>query len=153
MLNICKIDLFKNSTCIEEIKEGYYKRKKYKIITPNQEYFIKVHEYKMSDKEIKREKWLYEAYEKLGIPIVPLLDIIIKDNNTIFVYPFFKGETLTKSNLSLKEFMNYGIKVGKDVIKINNITYDSDLFKPLELEIYFKKDIENVKKNMEKYII
>ena len=147
MLNIREINLFRDATYIEEIEEGYPKRKKYKVITPKCEYFIKIHDYKMSHQEIKKEKWLYQTYENLKIPIVPLLDIISKGDNTIFVYPFFKGETLKKENLSKKEFRNYGIKVATDVIKLNHITHDSNLFKPLELEKTFsKEDWERCKK-------
>lgn len=146
MLNIREINLFRDATYIEEIEEGYPKRKKYKVTTPKCEYFIKIHDYKMSNQEIQKEKWLYQAYENSKIPIVPLLDVIRKDNNTIFIYPFFKGKTLKKANLSKKEFRDYGIRVAKDVIKINHITYDSNLFKPLELEEHFKEDMERGRK-------
>ncbi len=36
MLNIREIDLFRDATYIEEIEEGYPKRKKYKVVTPTQ---------------------------------------------------------------------------------------------------------------------
>lgn len=144
---IKNIPYFRNMLSIEEVKKGYPKRKKYKIITPKQNFFIKIHQHKLQLEEMTKEKKLYEIYRNLGISVVPLLDLIEYKNQTIFVYPFFEGISLKDMNLTLEEYYEYGRKVGQDIIQLQNFPVNSDFFKKLNLESYFyqdRKDIEEL---------
>lgn len=63
MLNekdIQKINYFNEIISIEEIKKGYDGRKKYKVITNNKKYFIKILPTLMNKIEIEKTKKLYE---------------------------------------------------------------------------------------------
>lgn len=117
--DIKQIHYFKDIVSIEQIKKGYHKRKKYKIITENRSYFLKIHHSKLKSEEIMQGKKLYEIYQKLNIPNVPLLDLIEYKNETIFIYPFFEGSNLKDANLSMKEYYKYGTKVGQQIIKLH----------------------------------
>lgn len=142
----------KDIVSIEEIKQGYNGRKKYKVTTINKTYFIKVHHYKLNQKEIMQEKILYETYKKLDIPIVPLLDLIEYKNETIFVYPYFEGITLKDAVLTLEEYYKYGVKIAQEIMKLQKVSMDSKVFSKVKLDKYFKGDkkrIINLWKNEE----
>lgn len=150
--DIKQIHYFKDIISIEQIKKGYHKRKKYKIITENGSYFLKTHHSKLKSEEIMQGKKLYEIYQKLNIPTVPLLNLIEYKNETIFIYPFFEGTNLKDSNLSMKEYYKYGTKVGQQIIKLQKCPVDFKTFSNVNLNNYFnqdKKRIKNLWKNEE----
>ena len=59
--DIKEIHYFKDIVSIKEIKQGYSGRKKYKIATINESYFIKIHSCKLNKKEMVQGKILYET--------------------------------------------------------------------------------------------
>ncbi len=146
------IHYFKDLKSIEEIKKGYNGRKKYKIITKNQDYFIKIHHYKLTEKEIMKEKILYEIYRSLEIPVVPLLDVIEYKNKTMFIYPFFKGTNLRDVNVTLDEYYQYGKKVGKEILKLQDVSINSKFFAKVNLDEYFNHQQKQIKKLWENVV-
>ena len=143
--DIKKIHYFKDIVSIEQIKKGYYERKKYKVIGQNENYFIKTHHRKLIQQEIVQEKKLYEIYQKLNIPIVPLLDLIEYKNETIFVYPYFDGITLKDAKLMIEEYYKYGVKIAQEVMKLQRASVDSKLFSKVNLDKYFKENEKRIK--------
>lgn len=143
--DIKEIHYFKDIISIEEIKRGYHERRKYKIVTKNETYFIKTHHCKLIKKEIVQGEILYETYQKLNIPIVPLLDLIEYKNETIFVYPYFEGITLKDAKLTLEEYYKYGVKVGQEIMKLQKISTDFKIFSKVNLDNYFNEDKERIK--------
>jgi len=134
MNNIEKLKLFDNIISIEEVKKGYKKRLKYIVKTVDKNYFIKILPYEMSSNEIEKTKYIYKIYKQKNIPLIPLLDIILQKDETILIYPYFEGKDLKDSNIPLSHFRTYGIKVAREVKKMNQITRYPDLFKKFNLE-------------------
>lgn len=145
--DIKEIHYFKDVISVEQIKRGYKKRKKYKITTKNgQNYFIKTHHRRLNKKEIIKGKILYETYQSLKLPVVPLLDIVTYKNKTMFIYPFFEGICLKDSDYTLKEYYEYGKKVGQDIIKLQKKSWNPEVFHRLNLDDYFQEDKLKIKK-------
>jgi len=150
--DIRESNYFKDILSIEEVKKGCYERKKYKIITRKGNYFIKIHHCKLNQQEITQEKALNEIYQKLNIPIVPLLDLIEYKNETIFIYPYFEGTTLKYTKLELEEYHKYGVKIAREIMKLQKVSVDLKLFLKVNMDEYFKEDkkkIKNLWKNEE----
>lgn len=143
---IKNIGYFKDIIAIKEIKRGYEKRKKYIITTRKKEYFIKVLPNKLNINDINKLKLLYEIYENVNIPTVPLSDIIVYKNKTLLIYPKFEGANLKDAKLSLEQYYKYGIQIGYDVIKLNKYGLNSKLFSSLNIEEYCKNDKNNLEK-------
>lgn len=148
---LSKVDLnifttyFKDLISIEEIKKGYSGRKKYKVKTRKKSYFVKIHHEQLNEKEIRREKLLYETYECLKIPVVPLLDVVEYKNRAMFIYPFFEGMNLRDAKLSLDECYKYGKKVGKEILKLQKSSINGEFFAKVDLENYFGYEEEQIK--------
>lgn len=144
-MNIPKeLQISKNILKIEEIKRGYKKRKKYIIETTDDKYFVKVLPYKASQEEVEKTKWIHKIYKDRNIPIVPLKDVILKENKTILIYNYFYGKDLKESTLTLKEVENYGMKVASEVKKMNEIQQYPDLFKKFDLDEHYNKYIDRL---------
>lgn len=143
--DIEQLHYFKDIISIEQIEKGFDKRKKYKIITKNKSYFLKTHHCKLSQKEIRQGKILYEIYQKLNIPVVSLFDLIEYKNETIFIYPFFEGKDLRDVNFTMEEYYNYGVKVGQEIMKLQEFSVDLKLFSKVNLDNYFKEDQKRIK--------
>lgn len=143
--------LFDDIIDIVNIEKGYKLRYKFKVITKEKKYFVKVHNHCLSEQDIKNHKILYEYYEKCKIPIIPLLDIKNIQNKTIFIYEFRFYKSLTESNFSSRAYFDYGNKVGKDILKLRQISYDKDVFKNFDLKEYYDRDVKRLKETENKY--
>lgn len=144
MEEVIKLNLFDNIISVKEVKEGYYKRKKYIVKTLEQQYFIKVLPYKATKKEIEKTKWIHETYIQNNIPLVPLLDIVIREDKTILVYPFFEGKNLKEKKLTLEEYNTYGSLVAKEVKKMNSIKCFPKMFNLFNLKQHHNKYIKKL---------
>ncbi len=144
-------NLFDDIIDIVNIEKGYRLRYKFKVITKEKNYFVKIHNHCLSETDIKNHKILYEYYEKCNIPIIHLLDIKNIQNKTFFIYEFKFWKSLTEENFSFKSYFDYGNKVGKDILKLQQISYDKGIFKNFDLKKYYDRDVERFKETDNKY--
>lgn len=143
---IKQIELFDKAVSIEEVKKGYKRRKKYIVETVKEKYFVKILPYKSSYSEIEKTKWIYKAYQKENIPLIPLLDIIVKENKTILIFKYFEGKDLEESSLTLEQYESYGRKVSLEVKKMNRIKNYPTSFKAFDLKNHCNQYINRLKK-------
>ena len=135
-----------NILSIKEIKEGYEERKKYIVETRNEKFFIKVLPNKESIDEIEKRKWIYKIYEEKNIPVIPIINILVRDNKTILIYKYYEYKNLKDSSLTLEQYEDYGKKVAIEVKKMNEIKNYPDSFKTFDLKSHCDKYIERLKK-------
>lgn len=143
--------LFDEIIDIINIEKGYKLRHKFKVITKEKNYFVKIHNHCLNEQDIENHKTLYKYYEKCNIPIIPLLDIKNIQNKTFFIYEFKAWKSLSEENFSPKAYFNYGNKIGKDILKLQQISYDKDVFKKFDLKKYYDRDVERFKEADNKY--
>lgn len=143
--------IFHDIIDIVTIEKGYHLRYKFKVITKEKEYFVKIHNHFLSDQEIKKHKILYQYFETCHILIVPLLDIKNIQNKTIFIYEFKYWKSLSEANFSFQKNFDYGRKIGKDIFKLHQITNDKQIFKKFDLEKYYNRDVKRFMKTENEY--
>lgn len=143
--------LFDNIIDIVNIEKGYKLRYKFKVQTKEKTYFVKIHNCYLNEENIKNHKILYEYYEKCNIPIIPLVDIKNIQNRTFFIYEFKFYKSLIEEDISSKEYFDYGNKVGKDILKLQQISYDRNIFKNFNLKEYYDRDVKRFKETENKY--
>lgn len=141
-----KIDIFCNILSVQEVFEGYEKRKKYIITTSEKKYFVKILPHSISEEEINKVKWIHFVYEENGIPLIPLVDVIVQGNQTILIYDYFDGQNLKESNLSIVQCKEYGMKVAKEVKKMNEITNIPIFFHDFDLSHHFHEYVKRFQK-------
>lgn len=140
------ISYFKDVVEIKEIKQGYEERKKYKIITKNKIYFLKIHHCQLNQEEITRGKKLYEIYQSLNIPVIPLLELMPYKDRSVFIYPFFEGISLKEANMKEEEYYQYGVKIGKEVVKLRKASIDFKLFDKVNLSNYYQEEQKHIQR-------
>ena len=147
--------LFDNITDIITIKKGYHLRDKFKVITKNKKYFVKIHNGYLNEQDINNHKILYEYYRKCNIPIIPFIDIKNIQNKTFFIYEYQNHKSLLEENLTPKEYYDYGYQIGKDVLKLQQISYDKhkNIFKKIDIQPFYENDVARFKDNENKYEI
>lgn len=115
------IPLFQDYITIEEISVESRCQNKYKVVTKDKTYFVKIEDAHYSEKDIKNTKWLYQRCLEEGISVLPLIDVISFGDETLWIYPFFEGETILDKDFSLDKFREYGKCVAREILKLNKI--------------------------------
>lgn len=137
MANLKDISIFSNAITIEEINIESRCKNKFKVVTSDQSFFVKIEDNIYSEKDIEKVKWLYQTYQEESIPVIPLVDIFTIGNETIWIFPFFNGQTLLDVKLPINRFEYYGKQVANDIKKLNKKKTDSSLFSILDLKQHF----------------
>lgn len=119
-------------------------KNKFKVVTNNQTFFVKIEDRVYSEKDIEKVKWLYQTYQEVGIPTIPLIDIFIINDETIWIFPFFKGKTLYEANIPIEQMKYYGKLVATDIKKLNKKKVDLNLFSILDLRQHYEDRVNKI---------
>ncbi len=144
MVNLKKIPIFGEEARIEELDIKSRCKNKYKVVNGKQSFFVKIEDNIYSEKDIKKVKWLYQTYQELEIPTIPLIDIFTINDETIWVFPFFEGQTLLDAIPSIEKMKYYGKAVANDIKKLNKKKPDLNLFSTLNLKQHYKDRVDKV---------
>lgn len=144
MTNLRDIAIFSNAITIEEINIESRCKNKFKVVTDNQAFFVKIEDNAYSEKDIEKVKWLYQTYKEEGIPTIPLIDIFAVNNETIWIFPFFEGKTLIDANVPLEQMKYYGEVVANDIKKLNKKNPDFNLFSILDLRQHCEDRVNKI---------
>lgn len=145
MINLRDIPMFKDAKTIERINIESRCKEKFKVFTENQSFFVKVEDSAYSDKDIEKVKWLYRTYEEEDIPTVPLIDVFTVGEETIWVFPFFEGQTLLEANIPLEKIEYYGKQVAIDIQTLNKKKPEETLFGVLDLKQHYEDRVIKIK--------
>ena len=115
------ISIFQDYIAIEEINVESRCKNKYKVVTKDNTYFVKIEGAHYPEKDIINAKWIYQRCLEKGVSILPLVDIISFGDETVWIHPFFEGKTILEKDYSLEKFKEYGECVAKDILKLNEI--------------------------------
>lgn len=138
MINFEEITIFKNILEIQLIEKGSTDRSKYKIVTEDATYFVKLENKVYSEREINKVKWLYNTYQELGISVVPLIDLIIVREFSVWIFPFFEGESLSEISVSEEQLRMFGKLIAKDIKKLNSVKLDEELFPHFDFNLHYE---------------
>lgn len=144
MTNLRDIAILNNAITIEEINIESRCKNKFKVVTDDQTFFVKIEDNVYSEKDIEKVKWLYQTYKEEGIPTIPLIDIFTINNETIWIFPFFEGKTLFDVNITLEQMKYYGILVANDIKKLNKKNPDLNLFSTLDLRQHCEDRVNRI---------
>lgn len=144
MINLKSLDLFKDSISIEEISYDSRCKNKYKIVSEDFTYFVKIEEDYYSLDDIKNTKWLYQRCLEENINVLPLVDIISCGEETIWIYPFFTGKEILKIDFDDRMLEDYGKRIAKDIKKFNKIE-PIDTFRKIDLEEFWNLRINKIR--------
>lgn len=139
MISLEDMNIFKNIKEIIVIEKGSTDRKKYKVVTEDEVYFVKVEDKIYSDKEILKVKWLYKTYQDLNIPVVPLIDLKVIDKVSVWIFPFFEGESLSEIELSIEQLESFGKLIALDIKKLNAVKLDTRLFPHFDFKLHYEE--------------
>ena len=137
--------MFKDAKTIERINIESRCKEKFKVVTENQSFFVKVEDSAYSDKDIEKVKRLYRTYEEEDIPTVPLIDVFTVGEETIWVFPFFEGQTLLEANIPLEKIEYYGKQVAIDIQTLNKKKPEETLFGVLDLKRHYEDRVNKIK--------
>jgi len=144
MTDLKVLPIFGKDAKIEELNINSRCKNKYKVVNGEQSFFVKIEDNVYSEKDIKKVKWLYQTYQELRIPTIPLMDIFTINGETIWVFPFFGGQTLLNANISTEKMKYYGKSVANDIKKLNRTKPDLNLFSVLDLKQHYKDRVDKV---------
>lgn len=144
MIDLKTIPLFKDCISIEDINVESRCKNKYKVKTRENTYFVKIEDAHYAEKDINNAKWIYQRCLEEGVSVLPLVDVLSFGDETLWIYPFFEGETILDKDYSLDKFREYGEKVAEDILKLNKIEPISS-FSTVDLNKQCEERINKIK--------